>query len=74
MGTNKYRGSRLCVEHDLVLVQKWLTLYSTRIRFFRIKLETDSPKNLKKALLNSGLSRSVAEKIVAHYTKKSESA
>jgi hypothetical protein len=36
-------------------------------------MEADEPEDLKKALLNSGYSSIIAEKIVTHYTKESES-
>ncbi len=36
-------------------------------------METDKPGDLKKALLNSGISCNAAEKIVAYYFKESES-
>jgi len=41
--------------------------------FLGIKVETDNPNDLRKALLNSGFSSDVAEKIVTHYTKEVES-
>ena len=37
------------------------------------KVETEKPEDLRKALLNSGISSDIAEKIVAHYTKEAES-
>jgi hypothetical protein len=36
-------------------------------------VETDKSEDLKKALLNSGISSDVAEKIIAQYIKKVES-
>jgi hypothetical protein len=36
-------------------------------------VETDKPEDLLKALLKSGISSDVVEKIVAHYIKESES-
>jgi hypothetical protein len=54
------------------VVYVWLTLYATRRRKFGVKVETDKPEDLKKALLNSGIS-SDAEKINAHYTREVES-
>jgi len=36
-------------------------------------VKTDKSEDLKKALLNSGISSDVAEKIVAYYTKEVES-
>lgn len=42
-------------------------------RVWRLKVETDEPEDLKKALLNSGYSRIIAEKIVTHHTKEPES-
>jgi hypothetical protein len=42
-------------------------------RVWRLKMEADEPEDLKKALLNSGYSSIIAEKIVTHYTKESES-
>jgi hypothetical protein len=43
------------------------------VEILRLKVETDKPEDLLKALLTSGISSDVAEKIVAHYTKESES-
>ncbi len=47
-----------------------LTLYFASRRFFGVKLETDIPENLKKALLKNGLSSDVADRIVKHYIKE----
>jgi hypothetical protein len=53
--------------------QFWLTLYATYRKDFAIKVETDKAEDLKQTLLNSGYSIDVAEKIVAHYFKETES-
>jgi SOS response regulatory protein OraA/RecX len=36
-------------------------------------VQTETPEDLRKELLNRGYSESIVEKIVAHYTKGSES-
>ena len=49
-----------------------LTLYAARRRDLGIKVETDKPEDLKKALLNNGYSISVAEKIIDCYVSQLE--
>ena len=49
-----------------------LTLYESRRRGLGIKVETNKPEDLKKALLNNGYSTSVAEKIIDCYVSQLE--
>ncbi len=50
-----------------------LTLYaSPGEEIWGLKVETDKPEDLRKALLNNGYSTSVAEKIIDCYVSKLE--
>jgi hypothetical protein len=71
LAANKYKGL-FCWAGlgNFKVLANFICNFSKKI--WGLELEADESKDLKKALLKSGVSSSAAKKIVAHYTKEAE--
>jgi hypothetical protein len=55
------------------LFSNYVFIFDKSMRMGDYNVETETPEDLREELLNRGYSKSIAEKIVEHYTKGSES-